>query len=547
MNYLRLICTLIIVLVPAFAFPQKAPMKGLELLDEREYLLLEEVPLLVRGPLPESATLENMFPKCRSQGDYPSCTTWATSYAKSYRIYLANGKNGSPDQYLQSPLFIYSALTRARCNAGTSMYVALQFLKARGSVPWEVFPYSDTSCPDWRRVIEKAGNKSQIAYRLSRDPKLALQQIRSAVVDGSPVIAGIYACSEFDRAGRGIINEIKDDSNCGPHAILVVGYDDRIRAVRILNSWGENWGDRGKVWMSYDVFLKRYSGQAFVDFGPGELAGDYEWLKDLPTVADPTEPLSRPVSTLVTDTILRNALRTSIDPKVLATIDNTDIKVQKWSIWLNLPREYVAQVRSVEYYFLGGNFKNPKRSIANSSVFLAEWKGVGCVPNAYLIARLKDGRNVKAEFNFCKVVEDSVYEGIIRSQVEPQTSSPNKEISNMNESFDVFIQRFLSDSAFAATRINDGTAVFKILKFGNVNKHQLTEQTLDKATVLERMDDLRLKHADPFWADGRVGDVFLCFGHKPINGACRQGDGYSFAESENGWVLGGVYVNQSAR
>ena len=39
------------------------------------------------------------------------------------------------------------------------------------------------------------------------------------------------------------------------HAVLVTGYDDRIQAVEVLNSHGENFGKNGVFWMKYeDIF-----------------------------------------------------------------------------------------------------------------------------------------------------------------------------------------------------------------------------------------------------------------------------------------------------
>ena len=47
------------------------------------------------------------------------------------------------------------------------------------------------------------------------------------------------------------------------HAMVIIGYDDDKfgGSYRILNSWGENWGDNGKLWMRYvDIadFLQSY-------------------------------------------------------------------------------------------------------------------------------------------------------------------------------------------------------------------------------------------------------------------------------------------------
>ena len=42
----------------------------------------------------------------------------------------------------------------------------------------------------------------------------------------------------------------------GPHAIVLVGYDDNYKggSFRALNSYGEDWGDDGFFWITYEDF-----------------------------------------------------------------------------------------------------------------------------------------------------------------------------------------------------------------------------------------------------------------------------------------------------
>ena len=57
----------------------------------------------------------------------------------------------------------------------------------------------------------------------------------------------------------------KTDSQIGGHCIILVSWDDSMRLFGIQNSWGEEWGDKGFGYMSYDYLLKP------------ELASDF-WL-----------------------------------------------------------------------------------------------------------------------------------------------------------------------------------------------------------------------------------------------------------------------------
>ncbi|MCE5320660.1 MAG: PKD domain-containing protein [Bacteroidales bacterium] len=62
--------------------------------------------------------------------------------------------------------------------------------------------------------------------------------------------------SQFEkRDGRLVWNEYKDGSREG-HALLICGFDDKINAFKVLNSWGTKWGQGGYFWLDYDFAKK---------------------------------------------------------------------------------------------------------------------------------------------------------------------------------------------------------------------------------------------------------------------------------------------------
>ena len=44
--------------------------------------------------------------------------------------------------------------------------------------------------------------------------------------------------------------------------MMIIGYDDTRGAVRIQNSHGTSFGDKGYIWMAYDPFQKLAQGAA---------------------------------------------------------------------------------------------------------------------------------------------------------------------------------------------------------------------------------------------------------------------------------------------
>ena len=75
--------------------------------------------------------------------------------------------------------------------------------------------------------------------------------------------------------------------------------------------------------------------------------------------------------------------------------------VQPYSVWLELPERLASQIVKVEYWFNHPTFVNPKRSTNGSSIFLATWRGYGCINDAKVVAFMKDGSKLEAPFDLC--------------------------------------------------------------------------------------------------------------------------------------------------
>lgn len=523
---------------------QELHKKGLSLLDQQSYEQIRETPSTTLGPLPASLTLERMFPLPRNQGDQGSCTAWAVSYQKAYRMYQASARIKGPEEYLQSPAYVYSALTDNQCQRGTSIKDALRFLAEHGSVDWRTLPYSGISCPDWSSAKAQAVDysKSSASYRLSTNPSQVIQQIKEAVSDGTPVILGVNACAEFDRPEDGKITRIDNsNSNCGAHAILAVGYDDGRQAIRILNSWGPEWGDHGKAWVSYEVVTKRVA-EAYVDFGPGDPGPQNPaWITD----ASRLDSLGRTkgtVSVPLDDLLLVQGLRANISEHGRQMmIGLKAVTVSKSSIWLNLPSDVAAQIDSVEYTFNHPSYKNPKKSIRGSSIFLSLWPGYGCVPDASLVAFLHNGKKIRAKFNYCDVLERAN-----TGQVQvPQNSN------NWDPIFSAFISQFFSDAEFAEQHTKTFVLVRTPIVYQRRGEQELVDyQAMNTAVTphvaldmasRSKNPSLRSTASSPGYTVDNLGGRLACVHGTPTLGECADGARaleFEQDESENWWLSG---------
>lgn len=271
-------CLLAILALWTGQLPLPPPVagQGLVLVSPEEY---DQIPVasppLAFTALPSHADMSQYLPHPRSQGEQGSCVAWAVAYGlKTYQESAELGRPpAGPDQVF-SPAYIYNQLVANRpnadCDTGTSIPAALNILKNQGAATLAEFPYDPSSCQklptlpihadasvrkiaDWGRVdLDEYSMKAQLAA-------------------GTPVVISMCVGPDFHSHGSGvfrgdrgeaIIRDANNHPRCadGGHAMLVTGYDDDLGAYRLLNSWGDDWGDQGYAWLSYGAFSRQVRG-----------------------------------------------------------------------------------------------------------------------------------------------------------------------------------------------------------------------------------------------------------------------------------------------
>lgn len=226
---------------------------GAVLLSPAEYKALKAVPTY-RAFLPPEADLSRWFPEPGHQAEQPSCTAWATGYAlrSYYENRLANSPRAASTPL--SPAFIYNRLAQpvGACSKGLPIPAALDLLRRDGVPPLAEFAYSSQSC---ERQPSAEVMDSASRFRISDWERLdvaRLDDLKGQIASGNPVVVVMRLPDSFDDfSGNGVFDE--PGGTRLAHAMVAVGYDDRRRAVRLINSWGTRWGDRGFAWVSYRV------------------------------------------------------------------------------------------------------------------------------------------------------------------------------------------------------------------------------------------------------------------------------------------------------
>lgn len=229
-----------------------------------------------RAGLPSSFSLTNYLPSVMSQGDLGSCTSWACTY---YGMTIVTGVENKYKANPYSPLSTFNRVKTKEginpCNdEGSSILSTLEILKMKGAPLY--FDYNYSNYCNWDYSTNSYSKKLNDWSFVSVNK----EQIKNAISNYSPVIIAmncykrtisqnetLYSLGyEFvsTSTGEWTYQYRSSDKNDGAHAMCIVGYDDYKYggAFLVVNSWGNDWGNKGFFWVKYNQ-LNTISG-AFV-------------------------------------------------------------------------------------------------------------------------------------------------------------------------------------------------------------------------------------------------------------------------------------------
>lgn len=219
----------------------------------------------VKNPLPESVSLLQYAPKRLNQGSQGSCVGWASSYAARTILYSRQfGK--TPNAVAFSPSSLYNQIKLPNCQ-GAYLQNAMETMKGKGVLPFNDFPYNESTCsimPDNSDYSKMSMYKIKGFNRLTQSGnnyKVDMLAIKQNLAQGAPVVIGMMVGGSFmsNMVGRSVWQPSQSDyymSGFGGHAMCVTGYDDNIAggSFEIMNSWGEDWGNKGICYVNYEDF-----------------------------------------------------------------------------------------------------------------------------------------------------------------------------------------------------------------------------------------------------------------------------------------------------
>jgi hypothetical protein len=214
--------------------------------------------------LPRTIDLSNRMPPAGNQGRQSSCVAWAVGYAcKSYQEkYEENTSYWSGSSINRnavfSPAFIYNQINNG-VDGGSLFTDALNVLSQQGAVKWSDMPYNES---DYLTRPNSSLKNNAKKYKIDfwrRVNFVDSKEVKAQLNAGFPVIIGAMIDRGFVNSGRNSAGQdftwsASSGEQLGGHAMLVVGYDDSKSAFKVLNSWGQDWGNDGYCWISYSFF-----------------------------------------------------------------------------------------------------------------------------------------------------------------------------------------------------------------------------------------------------------------------------------------------------
>lgn len=213
--------------------------------------------------LPGSVNLTAKFPPIGSQGRLGTCVAWAVGYSgKSYLDGVSKNLStsqlqSSVNQYSPTDLFFSINPNNRDCKNGTNFDDAFNVLIARGINTLATVPYDDVVC----RASSPGSAFSASANKIKNYRRIqgSVTEIKEYLAQGIPVVLGAMVNNEFAQLrGSGVLNNLNYNGGESGHAMIIAGYDDSKSAFRIINSWGNGWGDNGYLWVGYNFMVNKF-------------------------------------------------------------------------------------------------------------------------------------------------------------------------------------------------------------------------------------------------------------------------------------------------
>lgn len=218
--------------------------------------------------IPESIDLRSGFRPIQNQGSQGSCLAHALTAIYEYAIKLNTGK----ELDLSEAFLYYNAREMDKTgdvsiltDIGSRVRPAIESLGKYGLAQEEFCRYNED---DYTTKPSEEAYEDASKRRLLKalNVEMSANGIKAALAEGYPVAVSLALCESFLKASNdGYVpmptaEEIERRFTTAPenqerhssHAMVVVGYSDKLGRFIVRNSWDTDWGDAGYCYVPFE-------------------------------------------------------------------------------------------------------------------------------------------------------------------------------------------------------------------------------------------------------------------------------------------------------
>ena len=264
---IKLFITMVVLFTLPLAANSQSFGKGLDF-DDVSYQSIDKKAKLTRSLeiIPTNGSVKQFAPTPGNQSYYGTCTAWATAYC-GRTIVEAVKNNWTDKNFITSkayaPAYLFRMLSPddEACKGGTSIALALQLIKDKGVIPYQLLPVTCTPTLTAQQMTNAENGKIKDFMRLfdsNSDENIKIQSVKKSIAEKKPVVFGMICPPSFNKTKGTWLPTEEPNTSFGGHAMCVVGYDDTKDggAFEVQNSWGTTWGNDGYIWIKYADFAK---------------------------------------------------------------------------------------------------------------------------------------------------------------------------------------------------------------------------------------------------------------------------------------------------
>jgi C1A family cysteine protease len=185
----------------------------------------------------------------RDQGRRGTCLAFAATAAHEHSRLRRRGTL-TPELSVELLFWHCKQLDGVPGQDGTRFTTARDALVDPGQCRESLWPYNDARSQSNQYTPPAAAISPQALRRATMsaiDPSAG--SVSGVLHGGGLVLAGIELWNAFYECRVAQLRSPAGDKDGARHAVCLVGVDECENTIKLRNSWGTNWGDRGYAWV----------------------------------------------------------------------------------------------------------------------------------------------------------------------------------------------------------------------------------------------------------------------------------------------------------